>query len=30
LALPLFPSITLKHQNKVINCIKKFGDKNER
>jgi perosamine synthetase len=29
LALPLFPSITLKHQNKVINCIKKFGDKNE-
>jgi len=28
LALPLFPSITLKHQNKVITCIKKFGDKN--
>ena len=23
-------TITLKHQNKVINCIKKFGDKNER
>jgi len=30
LALPLFPNITAKHQNKVINCIKKFGDKNER
>jgi len=30
LALPLFPNITLKHQNKVINCIKKFGDENER
>jgi dTDP-4-amino-4,6-dideoxygalactose transaminase len=30
LALPLFPNITLKHQNKVISCIKKFGDKNER
>jgi len=30
LALPLFPSITLTHQNKVIACIKKFGDKNER
>jgi len=30
LALPLFPNITLEHQNKVINCIKKFGDKNER
>jgi perosamine synthetase len=26
LALPLFPSITLKHQNKVIACIKKFGN----
>ena len=30
LALPLFPSITLKHQNKVIDCIKKFGGKNEK
>ena len=30
LALPLFPSITLKHQNKVIGCIKKFGGKNEK
>lgn len=30
LALPLFPNITAKHQNKVINCIKKFEDKNER
>jgi len=30
LALPLFPSITLKHQNKVIACIQKFGDKNEK
>ncbi len=25
LALPLFPNITRKHQNLVINCIKKFG-----
>ena len=25
LALPLFPNITKKHQNSVINCIKKFG-----
>ena len=30
LALPLFPTITLKHQNKVIACIQKFSDKNER
>ena len=30
LALPLFPTITLKHQNKVIACIKKFGDENEK
>jgi dTDP-4-amino-4,6-dideoxygalactose transaminase len=30
LALPLFPNITRKHQNSVINCIKKFGNKNER
>jgi len=29
LALPLFPNITLKHQNKVIACIKKFGDQDE-
>ena len=25
LALPLFPNITKKHQDVVINCIKKFG-----
>ena len=25
LALPLFPNITKKHQDSVINCIKKFG-----
>ena len=30
LALPLFPNITRKHQDIVIDCIKKFGDKNER
>ena len=30
LALPLFPNITRKHQNSVINCIKKSGNKNER
>jgi dTDP-4-amino-4,6-dideoxygalactose transaminase len=30
LPLPLFPNITLKHQNNVINCIKKIGDKNEK
>ena len=27
LALPLFPNITRKHQNSVINCIKKSGNK---
>ena len=26
LALPLFPNISRKHQDSVINCIKKFGN----
>ena len=30
LTLPLFPSFILKHQDKVINYNKKFGDKNEK